>query len=109
MVALRNPEEERMNPPDIPSSEHTRPDASTYLAPRFAERWEILAICDKAAGDPKHRSRNDVEGVEPAGPDSVRIKGPRGESMVALRNPEEERMNPPDIPQSRRRSQASIP
>ncbi|KAF7524622.1 hypothetical protein PCG10_005648 [Penicillium crustosum] len=31
-VALRNTEDERMDP-DIPSSEHARPDASTYLQP----------------------------------------------------------------------------
>ncbi|CAI7580785.1 unnamed protein product [Penicillium glandicola] len=30
-TALRNPEEERMDPPDIPSSEYARPDASAYL------------------------------------------------------------------------------
>lgn len=30
-TALRNPEEERMDIPDLPTSEHTRPGASTYL------------------------------------------------------------------------------
>ncbi|KAJ6138193.1 Phosphatidic acid phosphatase type 2/haloperoxidase [Penicillium samsonianum] len=39
-------------------------------------------------------------GTDPAGPDTVRLKGSRGESSTALHNLEEERMDQPDIPSS---------
>lgn len=39
-------------------------------------------------------------GTEPSGPETVRLKGFRQDSSTALRNPEEERMDPPDIPRS---------
>ncbi|KAJ5997254.1 hypothetical protein N7522_008914 [Penicillium canescens] len=39
-------------------------------------------------------------GTDPAGPDSVRLMGTKIDSSTALRNPEAERMNPPDLPVS---------
>lgn len=38
-------------------------------------------------------------GSDPAGPDAARLIGPKGDSSTALRNPEEERMDP-DLPSS---------